>query len=296
MGVEAPKIQIPEQRPKADAELADAFTSAQHAVYKLTAGPHFRDLCHKRGVDPDNDMGEMPYWDTVEEFSSAFVEKNRSLSGNSLRLSTFELLAATPAYIFHETALTNGSLKTANAVRQSKEMASYYNSLLRVFATEFPDSSVATSEGALLGMTNMALESKEARQHAAWLIHSSIRGAQHELAFGQILAHTGRDFSPTSLDEDLNGADYTVDGSRTGILQIDVKASLDKIEQKGETKLPYTVSSDGKITMYSMVKDSEFHDKFFIPEAVAAQKAPAVDRLLTEAEHAHAIGKLIYSS
>ena len=107
------------------------------------------------------------------------------------------------------------------------------------------------------------------RQTAAdELLRNIVRGAQHELAFGDILKKAaefyGLTYRRASTAEDLKGADYIVIPYANGPdIKVDVKASMSTIENKNkdenEDNKPFSVNNKGDITMFSLVNPG---DKF----------------------------------
>lgn len=285
MGAEALQIQIPEQIQKPEAELREAFASAQQAVYKLTADPKLHERLVGKGIDPYADMDKIAYWDTLEEYSSEVVERHSSQSGKSLRLSAFELLAATPAFVLHQYESDAAVRQGRHKARDAQLRFSHFNSLIQNFASTFPDVRASLLESSLLGIVNTSVEHKDAHYAAGSLIHSTVRGAQHELAFGQILDKTGLPFSPSSLEMDVMGVDYIVHAARGRDIFIDVKASLSKMEGRNEFTRPYTRNPEGTIQMFSLIHDSDLRDRFFIEDGLATQRAPVLYELLAEASN-----------
>lgn len=248
----------------------------------MTRDPNFQAACTASGVDPYVGIATPEYWEIVAEHAEAFVEKAHSTNGNTLPVLAFELLALTPDYLFAQRDLTRNHFTSPDAKREAKEKASYFNSALRIFATEYPDVQASTLASAMLGMANSAIDDKYIRQSAVLDIKRAIRGAQHELAFEQILRHTGRRFTPASLEEDLDGVDFIVYGEGGKQLNLDVKASLFKINEAGEMNELFVRKPHGKVMVHSLTTDEELKDRFWLDDNVAAQKAPVLEKLLVE--------------
>lgn len=284
MSAEALKIKtpVPEQRTSPESAMATAFSNSKRLLYAMLDDPNFRTTCKASGIDPYEDVSSPAYWEIVAEQAGAFVEKAQATSGNTLPLLTFELLALTPDYLFTQQALNRNNFPNYASKRDAKEKVSYFNSALRIFATEFPDTNASTVISSLLGMANSAIEDKHVRQSAVLSLKRTVRGAQHELAFEQILRHTGRQFTPASLEEDLEGIDFIVAGNNGEQLNVDVKASLNKIEAAGEMNELFVRKPHNKVMVYSLTTDQELHDRFLLSDELAAQKAPMLDKLLTE--------------
>ncbi len=261
------------------AEIAQTLSEARKTVYRLTADPGFHKACLERGVDP-YDTEKSEYWDVVADHGHAAVERGLENGADSLRLRAFDLLATTPATLLTQIRI-DGSHIEPN--RQDIARVSQFNGRLRTFAASFPSANTTDVTRAMLGMASNAIEARELRQTMPDMVRRVMRGAQHELAFGQILARTGRDFRPATHEDDLQGTDYIVKGNGGQDLRIDVKASLFKFTP-GDAPMAYQERTNGVIMMFSMTKDEEFRDKFFLPHAVAASKAPIVDQMLIDIE------------
>lgn len=296
MSSEAPKTQIPtpEHLSASPDEIAVAFVEAQRSAYKLTDSDTFHKRCLERDVKPNDDFGTAGYWDTFADVAYDTVTKIHSRSGNSLLLNAFELLTATPAYIYAETNLNDGPhndvptrlLSPANKEQRQADRttASYFNSIIRNFAVEYPQVSAHGLSHALVNFANKTIDDRAKLQEGVKLINSSIRGAQHELAFGQVLRYTGRNFRPASLEEDLRGIDYVILNADGTTIEIDVKGSMHELLERGIREQPYARGEDGHLIMYSLVQDAELRKHFFIADELAAQKAPALNALLDEAQ------------
>jgi hypothetical protein len=278
----APKIQTPEQTP-GQHEIIAAFGDAQQAIYKMTIDAQFQLRCATNNVDPYEDMDKPAYWDTVAEHAEAMVARTRERQVDSVRLSAFQLLACTPSYVFQQDAIDNEAHRNSVERHQGKRVMSYYNNLIRNFGANYPETNTTDLSVALLNMTNRAIESPTLQRNAVNQIRQTIRGAQHELGFGQILEYTSRDYRTTAVDEDLKGIDYIIGGNDAPELRVDVKASLSEIEHLSGRGMAYAVKRDGKIVMYSLIKDKEFHGTFQIGEASAQEKASTLNTLLYEA-------------
>lgn len=267
-----------------DQELRDTLEASQSMMLKITNDPSFHSQLIESGVDPYDDMGKPTYWDGFAEFVTEKVEKIRASNGNSLKLSTLELLASAPSYFYRQQELQQQRSNTnERADRTSLETVSHFNSLIRNFAVAFPDTRASILTTGLLNTVNMSVEGKAPKQAAADNLKNCIRGAQHELAFQQIVSHTGRAIYPSSLEEDLRGIDYAVMGHNR-LLNVDVKASLTDINKHGTTNTDAYSIRRGTIVMYSLTNDSEFKDRFFISEEAAVGKAEAMGEQLTKAE------------
>lgn len=287
MSEQAPKIQTPENQPIPSAEVAAAFEGAKTYIYNLSGDPSFHTACAQQNLDPFTAMDQPAYWDTAAGHAQNSIGKVREARGDSLRMSIIELATATPSFLFRQNALDQNKYDSKHAKDKDLEIASYYNSLVRDFGAKYPGAPVSEVVAGLQGMALLALEDPVMKSLASRHIKQTVRGAQHELGFGQILARTGLSYDTTSVSEDLRGADFIVEGER-GPLMLDVKASLSDIEKHGVSDKSYARLRNGRVVMYSLLRDHEFNDTFAISEATAEEKAPVLRKFIHESESINA--------
>ena len=259
-----------------------ALKEALHSFYDLPFDPQFNELCVSRGLNPE-DTGKPAYWEAAADFASSTPNAE---NGEDEKYSALkELFAATPDFIYQQKILEHESHKYAahNVYQNARERASYYNGLIRHVAQEWPDIRASVLATSLMNVVNISIERTDIKQSSLQGIRETIRGAQHELAFGQLLAHTGRDFRSANVGEDLHGIDYVVSDPNGSTILIDVKASQHTLERRGSSMQPYIRSLDGQLTMSSLVTDTELNDRFFVSERLAVQRAETLNRILTEA-------------
>lgn len=266
-----------EQNPSS---IQEAFYNAEESIYNITERPEFAAACLERNLNPIKSVDTRPYWDLVANFALKDIASRQSAE-NTLEDAAFELLALTPSYLYAADALHKHDYHPSQ--RQGlREQLSYYNGLLRHLGGEFEGIHASDILQATLNVADIAQLSG---QHTQFELQDTIRGAQHELAFGQILQQAGFAFESADVDQDLKGIDYLV-GVAGKTLQIDVKSSLNKIENLGESNLPYAIKPAHNphekpvILIYSMIQDAEFHDTFSIPEEIAASRSAILSEIL----------------
>jgi hypothetical protein len=179
------EIQTPEQT-RSTEEIAQAFDYAQMAVGAMQRDPSFHASCVENGVDPQKDRHSIAYWEEFRLYVGERTDKAREEGHDSLQMDAIELLANTPNYLLVQEQLNKHQHRPYDAVHHSKEVASYYNGLLRSFALNYPETSVEDLEVNLLTTVNKNFHSKHLRTVLANDVTPPIRGAQHELAFGQV--------------------------------------------------------------------------------------------------------------
>jgi hypothetical protein len=293
MSSEAPQNQHPEPNPATRAEVHAAFTEVQSSLYKMSADPAFQAKCLKQGIDPIRDGDTTAYWTTFADHAYGTVTKLREKNGESLRVTAFELITATPAYVhsqhrLHSITTSEQAGKQLSQTEKDekhrlKTTASYFNGIIRDFAVHYPNASPDNLSLTLVNVIGKTIDDPKMREFGETVINTGIRGAQHELALGQILSQTGRHFETTTTADDLKGVDYrlTLGDGRT--LDIDAKASLYTQRQSGNLNRAYSWGESGQLILFSLVRDSEFHDRFFIDDSLAAERAPGLNRIIDEA-------------
>lgn len=271
---------------EASSQLSEAFLGAEDAIYGITESPDFAQACLESGLDPLKSSHDQAYWSLVASFATDEVSKRREAGDNSMEVTAYELLALSPAAMFAESTLTKRQASGYQEAQQLKQMASYYNSLLRYFGSAFPDITVSETQQAIENVCSMAGLDDAA---ATAQVRHTVRGAQHELGFGQLLHHTGRTYEAAPLELDLQGTDYVVDVDGDQ-LRVDVKASLSEVEALGSASGPFAIrwprhkGQEATIVMYSLVQDAEFHDRFLVSDEIAEARAPVLNQLLTQAK------------
>jgi hypothetical protein len=263
-----------------DISADQALDTARDAYFDLTCGEDFEAACIDSGINLD--AAPTPqYWALAAEFSAANTVKARqegALSEGEIVLS--EILASTPDFLHKTGDLARYRLgqKMEEAERQAAlDIVSYYNGLIRYAAEQLPDLKASELSKDLL---NTAIADPTLRSGAAATVKEVIRGAQHEGGFGQILDKTGRPYRGATTEEDKRGIDWVVGRPNGNYDLVDVKASLSDIESRGGEKTPYVRLDNGKIVMYSMIRDTEFNDSFRISDEVAAERAGMVLAIL----------------
>ena len=264
-------------------EINAAFQKSQRIIDSIKLDEHFQAHLIQSGIHPYKDAAKQPYWNALASYvSSRLGAKDRQDSVDKLQLGTLELLAATPAFLFAQTALDE-DIKTGADGVSNRVVASSYNGYVRDLADQFPALTASQLRKQLLVATQSTmLHNAPATENAAQQISKCIRGAQHETAYGQLLSAAGLSYRSSNVPEDLKGIDYVVDieGHQLGV---DVKASLHDVSAK-KSEGPYAVNN-GKVIMYSLIDDHELHDGFHVSDDIAAHKAPTIHQLLLQASH-----------
>lgn len=264
------ETQTPEQNYSTE-QINDALEFAQRAVDGLRHDMSFHQACLERGIDPVHDNSSADYWNTFRFYVGERTDQERANGRDKLTMDAAELISATPAYLLEQSRLNNGHHQNPDERHYAKEVVSYYNGMIRDFALNYPEASVTGVRRNLQDVLSHTIHNHRVKEAATADVAATLRGAQHELAFGQVLSYTGLPYRGASLPEDLKGIDYVL-GDESEPTYIDVKASLSEIEHRGSEGL-FAVKPDGKVVMYSMALDVEFNDRFFIAPESAEVKA-----------------------
>jgi hypothetical protein len=254
-------------------EIDALLHEARDAFYDLPFDEDFNALCVERGLDPE-DTSRPAYWEAAADFAAQSSAKAREAGEDERGIALRELFAATPDFIYKR-KIASGDFRNypPEVYRSAKESVSYYNGLIRYVAEECHDMRASVLTKGLVGIANISVEHEGLKQSSPDAIRDVVRGAQHEMVFGQLLEHTDRDFRTATVEEDLEGTDYVVlspDGTEQ---RIDVKASQGTIVHRGGTSRPYVNGEYGNIIFFSLVEDRELHDRFYVTDKLAEQKA-----------------------
>lgn len=283
-----PHLQAHVERNITKHEIDTTLQGARKEIYYMLGDNEFQQSCVDEKIDPF-DSTSPEYWRVFYLHSQRHLAKAwESGERSSLELQSLELMTATPSFLFTQERLNDrGNYNYAGGDtdrKLDKEFVSYFNGLIRQFGADFPETGAKSFENKLQSIIHIVATSPSQERSMSEKVHGLVRGAQHELAFGQILQAAGRKFEPAPVHLDTAGTDYLVQGA-AGTLHVDVKASLHDISKLG-SDTAYAKKHDGKIVMFSAIRDIELGDSFKIPTKIAEQKARTIDMLLTEAEFA----------
>lgn len=222
-------------------------------------------------------------YDIPEALLDALAEQTGSPDSDA-RQQARELLAAVPDYIHAQRRLNESHHLGFDRIRNQVETASRFNALVRRFARRYPTVRASALHRCLLDMAIASLPAHHLQVLADEALHTTIRGAQHELAFTQIVESTGRKVVSANLDEDVHGFDLEIQG-RHGYIKANVKAGHHELRDANGTPHPFVIRGDVAI-VHSTIRDEELDDHFFLDSELAAEHAPHVDEILHAAERA----------
>ena len=255
--------------------LDHSFDKANTYVKGLATNPEFQTYLANQQIE--DDRSSLAYWSAIAEFQQA----NQNPEAEPLDAFIETIVAATPDAILRNTILNEQRLNYREA-HAHKEVLSYYNSLIRNFVENFPDTKASELVANLntTALNTIATHSRHLQRTSDELTRAIVRGAQHEAAFGDMLASLGLPYREATLEEDLKGMDYVVElpGLEKPI-GIDVKASLSEIEAKNhhsDASGPFAFGRDGNLVIWSMVTDSELNDGFSAPQEIVTERSSLV--------------------
>lgn len=277
------ETQTPEQNYTTE-EITGALANAQEVVARLQLDSSFHAACAEATIHPLRDRQTPEYWHAFRMYVGGRVDAAKEAGKDTLQMDAIELLAAAPSYLLEQQKLTKGSFEDIQERRYAKEIVSWYNGMIRGFAQNYPETSASSLTTKLLTTVSETVHTPNDRNAAGQCLKNTIRGAQHELAFGQVLGHTGIPCRSTTVEEDLKGLDYVV-GEGKHAIGVDVKASLSEVESRGSERL-FAVKPNGNVVMYSMVLDAELHDRFFVDDQLAKEKSTQLIPQLIAAQKA----------
>lgn len=260
--------------------LENAFSGARTALINAPFEPAFQQLCQTNGVHA-GDHQEPVYWELMEQYQ---WDKSQDETLSGFESYAQAIAGCTPNAIMHQIALNSNHSEQAH---NHKIALSGYNTLIRDFAANYPETSVIelTSQLQKVAHVTIAGDSRRVQTEADYLLRNILRGAQHELGFRSILDASGLDYRTTSVEEDLKGGDFIVTMANGKEIKIDVKASLSEIDNKnkGSNNLPYYVSNTGNLVIFSCLTDTNFGDTFSINKKTAELRVPILIGALKDA-------------
>lgn len=270
----------------------DVFTQSLDVMTKMQGDARFQQACMDSGVDPF-DEGDPAYWQVYETFAQDRIQQLQEKAGHTELLDTLTLMSKTPHFIHNQLRLDQlRSMGFPNLTPDQKAEWRTAKQVVSVFGSEIRDYALRNhavqAETLSVGLQKILPYSVEPGSQviAKQNIEQTIRGAQHELAFGQILSFADMKSRAATVEEDKKGIDFVVNEGLPTEMFLDVKASLSEIEAQGGINKAYARKPGNKLVIFSLVKDSELHGGFFLDEAAATEKARALEVLLTEARQA----------
>lgn len=293
-----PSAAVTEPKPH---NLNEALSQAINNYDDIIFNPDFEAANFKT-----SDIGSPAYDALIADCAYDQAQKDRKANVPEKDIILTELTSATPDFIHTKDYLIknkdNESVHRTDTYLQAVETASYYNTLIRKAAREWPDLTPKSLTRHLVNVANKSLKDDRLKLAAESYFKEPIKGAKHELAFGQLLAHTGRQFRGANTAEDLNGIDYVIKDSRGREQHVDVKASLAKVHEirtqrriggaaitgrlghDNEANQAFTRANDGHLVMWSTLMDQDFGDSFRISEELAAKRADHLSQVLSDTE------------
>ena len=261
--------------------ITSALAKAQKTVmYGIGMDDRFQEKCSKQGVDPYDDMDKASYWSVLADFTKERVGMMREKRGENVQVSSLELMAATPQFLFAQNALNRNDYSELS-FDDAKNIASEFNGLIRRFAGNYPHTKALELTAAMIGVGNGTIENEAVLKGAKQSLDGVIKGAQHEHGFKQIVEASGHTFTEANREQDRRGIDGTIDENTPWQIYVDVKASLRAVQEYGSDK-GYALRPGRQVIMYSLLKEEEFKETFVISPAIAERKAEGFNRQLAE--------------
>jgi len=214
-------------------------------------------------------------------YTTQAVQKEREEDGDSVYLDALEIMAATPQLLFARQTIHQN--RYTNEGDRALDTASEFNERIRNFAAKYPEIRVERLEAALQSAANVAIKGRSAREQAALGLHEVIRGAQHELAFRQLVLASGRECLSATRQQDRRGIDHAIRVPGGDWYFVDTKASLNKVERKGSDRV-FAVVGHRQVMMLSMVSDQELKGRFQLSEKQVQEKMAAFEETMQSVE------------
>lgn len=248
---------------------AEVLESSKNALYSIAS--EIDDKYIEHGVDLDK-VPPALYWMRVAERARAVVAKDFSTIETLEQGAAIELTAATPYFLLAQRRI-NGPDRhhmPADEFDRMKYYLCHYNKLIRDYAVANPS---VTAHDINEHIFDVAEKSDVVRhpEQLRTMIANEVRGAQHELAAGQVLRQVGPTREATQ-EEDLQGVDYFLNLGQESI-GVDIKSSRKKIARVSHGRSDLATLQGGKLLLYSHVTDFDLNGTFFVSEEIAKKRA-----------------------
>jgi hypothetical protein len=287
-----------------------AFDLAARAVTGLRSEIGFIALCDSRRIDTEKPESR-EYRLALAEYGIQTADGRLKAGGcPPLTLAAIKLAVKAPGFVTENREKEQLDSKKLNSSASTRYLCEF-NSLIRDFADQFPDTPPSIITGSLIGIVSSlsaftpasATEAtkqakKEFDRYSTERLRTAVNGAKHEYAYGQILDKLPYQSRPATIKEDMEGADYVVSYRNPDReLPLDVKASsyaikeakMEFIKGKDPTKIdiraleePYFIKLNGKVMVTAELSESELGDNFLITDELAAAKAVDLDLMLSQ--------------
>jgi hypothetical protein len=250
--------------------------SRSTVLYKISSDPELKTKLSEKKLEVYGSTA-LAYWETVSDFASEHAEMKHGV----LTMDTLALMAATPAFL-----IASADPDHVHNERESRDIDKF-NNLLTSFTLAYPTSKASVINRGLLGMVSNAIEDPAVRQASADTLQKAIHKVQHQNAFGQLLAATGRDYefvpSNQASRTSIAGVNYTVKARNGEDMQLAVVPSYSSLRRNEDRNGLYTIDGS-RVTILSQVTTEELHDSFCIPQSLAQARASYIDALLDRVE------------
>lgn len=253
----------------------DTLDEAKRVFYDIAG--EVDDKYIDRGIDLDN-VPKEEYWMAVAQTANRRSREQYSTPDRLELGAALELTAALPYFLLAQQKLREQEQPLAPLMSRDEREAkvyytSYFNGVLRSYTTARPSISASEVKDHLLGVAEQSdLDQNTGRMQRQ--ITDLVKGAQHELAAGQILRKLGT-IREATTEEDLQGIDYVMQ-YLDKCFGVDIKATLMTLGLKSGEHEQAAAINRGKLMLYSHIMDRELQDRFFISEQAAERKASLV--------------------
>ncbi len=266
-------------------QMAKSLDIAVHDTLALTSEPGFYDALRARQMDPTDfdNIGTPPYLEALASYGQTVAQAEP----DPLVSSAKALVTATPLAIYNEDAILRARAESRyipqNEYSGMVRPLSIQNGLIRDFSASSHDTKFEDLLHGMYDAANMVIEDEALMRIAPDIIRAELRGARHEIAVGQLLEASGREFTPANAEQDMDKGDYLID-TNGRVTYLDAKASTMKIAKPGATPVAHLVRDANHIAIFSLCNDSDFNGRMMLPPRIVKEKAPLFDMVLRKAQ------------
>ena len=165
------------------------FSTAKNALYDLLDSTEFVDALAAKQIGHDEE-DKPPYWRVAADLAEDFYPESDDESYQNA-LNRLTLLAPYAAFVDHAMSAHDRKRIPDDMWDHFRATMSHFNGQVRRVAEVHPGVSVQQLHGHLSSMIGLAVENQSVSEAAPDFLRDIIRGAQHEIAFGQIATAAG---------------------------------------------------------------------------------------------------------
>ncbi len=246
----------------------DLLLTARNDFYRATAEVY--DTLDQQEIDIDT-VVPLTLWSKVTQQAIYISKTEYSTPENLSRGAMLEMTAEIPLYFMVDKMMQRTDTKyTRDDFMRLKHVASSFMRRIRLAGEANRDLSAEGLRDHMVQTLSKTDLTPDASYYEG-LFASCVRGAQHELAAGQLLAELGPVRSATTA-EDLQAIDYILD-YQGSLFPIDIKASPTKVRKLNGGASDFIAVDGSRVVLYSHLTERDLGDRFWVDQETARAKS-----------------------